>query len=125
RVKPAPRPDATIIPKLIADLDNQKFAVRERAGEQLHELAELAVAALREAADKSDSAEVRNRAAKLVEEISKHVVTSNQLRALRAVEMLERLKTPEAVALLEKLAGGAAETIPTPQARAALERLKT
>jgi hypothetical protein len=46
------------------------------------------------------------------------------VRALRAVEMLGRLGTPEARALLRELAGGGGESPLTRDARAALERLR-
>jgi hypothetical protein len=42
---------------------------------------------------------------------------------VRALEVLERARTPEARKLLEALAGGAAEAERTVQAKAALERL--
>jgi hypothetical protein len=40
------------------------------------------------------------------------------------VALLENVDTPEARALLEKLAGGEAEAPPTQEAKAALGRLK-
>jgi hypothetical protein len=47
-----------------------------------------------------------------------------KLRACRAIELLERLATPEARALLEKLAEGAPGAFVTVSAQAALERLR-
>jgi hypothetical protein len=46
------------------------------------------------------------------------------LRGLRAVWLLERLGTPEAVKLLQKMAGGATGSRVTQEAKAALGRLK-
>jgi HEAT repeat protein len=45
------------------------------------------------------------------------------LRQLRAIEILERIGTPEAVEVLQKLAIGATEARPTQEAKASLERL--
>ncbi|MGE3805935.1 MAG: hypothetical protein AB7K24_14780 [Gemmataceae bacterium] len=46
------------------------------------------------------------------------------LRAARAVALLEHLNTPEARKLLEALAAGEADALPTKEAKAALDRLK-
>ena len=45
------------------------------------------------------------------------------MKLLRAVEVLERSRTPEAKALLERLSAGAPEARLTQDAKAALERL--
>ena len=45
------------------------------------------------------------------------------VRAVRAIALLEHLGTPEAKQLLEQLAGGEAEALPTETAKAALGRL--
>ncbi len=44
--------------------------------------------------------------------------------AARAVEILERIATTEAVQVLEAIAGGASDALPTREARAARERLR-
>lgn len=122
-VKPATGPDPKTLTKLVADLGDSKFVVRERASEQLRELGEQAATALRQAAANHASAEVRKSAQKLLDGITITAPTRAQLRAVRIVEVLERAGTPEAVELLNTLAGGAADTTPTPQAKAALTRL--
>jgi hypothetical protein len=50
-------------------------------------------------------------------------VNTQWLRAVRTVALLETFGTPEARAVLEALAGGAEDTVPTQEAKAALERL--
>lgn len=52
------------------------------------------------------------------------VPPANTLRDLRAVEVLERIGTPKARQLLEKLAQGAPEARQTREAKAAVERLE-
>src|SRR5439155_17881589 len=47
-----------------------------------------------------------------------------RLRVVRAVEVLERIATPEAVALLDALGDGAPEMLLTQEAQAALRRLR-
>jgi WD40 repeat protein len=122
-VEPAAGADPKLLAQLLAELDDPKFAVRERAGARLQALGEGAAAALRQAAEKGASAELRRRAGQLLADVGIRPPTRAEVRALRAVEVLERAGTPEAIDLLKKLAAGAAEVIPTPQARAALERL--
>jgi hypothetical protein len=50
-------------------------------------------------------------------------LSTEQLRLVRAVEVLERMGTPEARGLLRALAEGAPGTLPTREAQAALDRL--
>lgn len=50
--------------------------------------------------------------------------SSSWVRAVRAVTLLEHLGSPEARALLQAMAAGEADALPTVAARAALERLK-
>jgi Anaphase-promoting complex subunit 4 WD40 domain len=123
RIKPAEGPEVNALAKLTADLSDAKFATRERARKELEHLGEAAAPALRQTVDSSPSAEARRVAKKILDGLQTVVLSGERLRELRAVEVLERVGTPEAIELLKKLAGGAAETIPTPQARAALERL--
>jgi WD40 repeat protein len=123
RIEPAAEPDPKAVAKWIADLSNPKFSVRERARKELEHLGEAAAPALRQLIENGASAEARKVTKKLLEELAVLTPTGERLRALRVVEVLERADTPEAVELLKKLASGAAEVIPTPQAQAALERL--
>jgi hypothetical protein len=58
-----------------------------------------------------------------LEKLDGAVTASDFLRALRALEALEQMATPEAHALLTTLAGGAAEARLTQEAKASLERL--
>jgi RNA polymerase sigma factor (sigma-70 family) len=119
---PSRKPDVEHVARLLRDLDDDRFAVREEAAAALQRLAELAAPALRQALDGKPSAEVRRRVPRLLEQIDGDK-TPEQLRSLRAVEVLERLGTPEARKVLEELAKGTPEAHQTQEATASLHRL--
>jgi RNA polymerase sigma factor (sigma-70 family) len=109
--------------QLIADLDSDTFAVREKATQALRELGGLAEPALREALQGVPKPEVRRRAGAVLDGLKNGSLTAAQLREVRAVEVLERVGTPEARRLLEALAQGAAAARLTREAQASLARL--
>jgi WD40 repeat protein len=123
RLKPAGPVDPKRLAGLIADLDSPEFAVRERAAVGLRQIGRPAAPALREARDKSASAEVRRRAGDLLAELAESATPPEELRALRAVEVLEWLTTPEARRLLAELAKGDPDARLTQEAIAAQGRL--
>jgi WD40 repeat protein len=119
------KPDAAVLRKLIADLDVEDFDQREASAVELKKLGWLAAPGLREAARQSPSAEVRKRARELLEAVGGlHAASADELRALRAVMALERLATPEAVAVLRALAKGAPGARRTRDADSALARVE-
>jgi hypothetical protein len=71
-------------------------------------------------------AKITNRdAAIAVANIGHHGVNKKQwLSAMRAVAVLEQIGTPEAIAVIERFAGGHPDAEPTKAARRVLERLK-
>jgi WD40 repeat protein len=114
--------DPARLPRLIADLDHDDFAVRSAAARELLEFRELAVPALRGALKEQPSAEVR----KKVEEIlanRKEAATPDARRRLRSIQILERIGSPAARRLLDVVAGGAPGAAETREAKSALERL--
>jgi RNA polymerase sigma factor (sigma-70 family) len=121
--------DPQRLDKLLLDLDDEAFLVREAASEELEKLGELAVPAMRKALAGQPSAEVRRRVERLLEkveqqdEVEQHAPSPATLQALRAIQVLEYLGTPEASRLLEALGKGAAEPRRTREAKAALQRL--
>jgi WD40 repeat protein len=123
RLKAVPATDARQIARWVADLDADDFEVRQKATAALAKLGELAEPALRRALADRPSTELRSRAETLLEALAVPF-SPEQLRALRAVEVLEHLATPEARELLAKLGRGAPEGRLTREARAALERCK-
>jgi RNA polymerase sigma factor (sigma-70 family) len=129
RLTPANPPDSARLKALIADLDSEDFATRERATAKLKEpwLKEpwpVATDALREVAAKSASAEARRRAEGLLKEMANAITPPGELRGLRAAEVLERIGTTEARTLLRKLTKGSPEARLTRDATAACERLE-
>lgn len=124
RLPPIPRLAAPEMAKLIARLDDASSTERDKASRELEGLEEAAEPALREALKMSSSAEVRRRAEKLLEKLEGPMVTGERLRSVRAVELLEYYATPEAKALLTRLAEGAPEARRTREAKASLRRLE-
>jgi RNA polymerase sigma factor (sigma-70 family) len=123
RVSPVVRPDPSGVKALIADLGADDFATRERATAALKEHGPAAAAALREVVAKSSSAEARRRAEGLLREMENGFILPRELRALRTVEVLEWIATPEARAHLLELAKGAPDARLTREAAATCKRL--
>jgi hypothetical protein len=108
----------------IANLDNEDYTEREKATEALKAIGEDAKPALR-AALASTSAEVRDRAARLLRTITTSPAkqTANAIRAVRAVEVLERIGSAEARDLLTKWAKDSPGSVLANEAEAAANRL--
>jgi hypothetical protein len=122
-VKPVPRPDAKQIAQWLADLDSRSFKTRDKALGHLEEQGELATAAIdRKLAEKNLSADVRRSLEGLARR-PKTVLSGAELRTVRAIEVLERVGTPEARAVLDELAGGGEGTVITEEARKAVAML--
>jgi WD40 repeat protein len=111
------------IARLIADLDSDQFTARQNASAELERLGNLAEPELRNALKGQVSLEVRRRVTQLLEKLQGPVPTTDRLRAGRALELIERIGTPEAKRLLEQLAAGAPQARLSQDAKAALERL--
>jgi hypothetical protein len=121
RLPPIPSADARQIARLIADLESEEFAVREKASRELEKLHEVAEPALREALAGRPGPEAHRRVRELLDQLAPS--SGGRLRELRAVAVLESLSTPEARALLRALANGAPEALLTQAAKASLLRL--
>jgi hypothetical protein len=122
RLRPVAPADPRHIAALVADLDRNEFARRDRAMAELEKLEHLAAPALRQALVGKTSLEFRRRVEQLLEKLKRW--TPERLAELRALEVLERIGTPEARALLATVAGGAPASPRTEEARASLERLR-
>jgi WD40 repeat protein len=116
--------DAERIDKLIAELDDDEFAVRERAMVLLEQLGPLAATAMRKALANPPSQEVRVRIQQLMErQPGPATWPQERQRVLRIVEVLEKAGTPAARTLLESLARTTAEPELVQAAKTALGRL--
>jgi HEAT repeat protein len=122
RLPPARAVPAGRLGRLIADLDGERFEVREKATAELEEVADQAEASLRRALTASASPEARRRLGRVLASLDP-AGSPRVRRTLRAVWLLEQTATPEAQALLRRLAAGAPEALLTQEARASLGRL--
>jgi WD40 repeat protein len=123
-LRPAPAPDARRIDQLVAELDSSSFAVREQASRELAAFGPQAGRALRKVLAGRSSLELRRRTEDLLDSLRHWRFSADELQGLRAVEVLEHVRTPEARAVLTVLAEGGAEARLTWEARVALERLE-
>jgi WD40 repeat protein len=116
--------DPRRVARLIDDLDNDDFQTRERALRELDQLGEAVVDKLRKALQAGPSLEQVRRIRKLLGQLAGPVPSKEQLRAVRAVSILEHIGGAQAQKVLTRLAAGAAGARLTEEARAALERMK-
>jgi RNA polymerase sigma factor (sigma-70 family) len=123
QLRSAKPPDATRIERLIADLDEERFQVREQAARELEALAERAAPALRKALAGKPSLEVKRRLETLRHRLEGGSLSAETVRQIRAVEALEAIGNAQARRLLDKLAAGPAEMRLTQEAKAAAGRL--
>jgi hypothetical protein len=118
RLAGLPTPDERRLARLLADLDDNDFAVRERATRELERLGKAAEPALRKALEGAPSAEVRTRVKALLARCDRQ-----HLQAERALEALEMAGTAAAREVIKGLAGGPPAAPLTEAAKAALGRL--
>jgi hypothetical protein len=124
-LKPTPGKGASAetIAHLIQGLDSESFDEREKATRELEGLGTQAEADMRKALEAGPSAEKKRRIEGVLEKLQVKAPAPEMVRPLRAVEVLERLGTPEARKALEALARGQAEAPLTQAAKGALQRL--
>jgi hypothetical protein len=123
QLQSTPPPDMRRIERLIADLDDGHFEVREQATRDLEALAENAAPALRKALAGKPSAEAKRRIDALLDRLEGAALLPETVRQIRAVEALESIGELEAQRVLNSLAAGPPEWRLTQEARAAVRRL--
>jgi WD40 repeat protein len=123
---PVPKPIDVDLPAVIRKFDAPAFADRQAAIKKVKELGPRSVVALQEAIRTTESVEVRARAEELLEQMKAGPKThgaGSDLRAIRSIEVLERIGSPAAKKLLE----GWAQHISNPrianEASLALQRI--
>src|SRR5205823_11213520 len=112
--------DSQQFAKRIAQLDDDGAQVREEATEELKGLGQAAEPAMRQALEKSPSAEVDFRLKLLLSHLSGEAPRTIHL--IRAIEVLEHQAGPEAQQLLDELAKDSKEAIKN-EAQDSLARL--
>jgi WD40 repeat protein len=115
--------DGKQIAKRIADLNDDEFATREKAMEELRILGRQAQPDLKEALRGDPPLELARRVRFLLEKLEDKTVPPKELRWSRAVETLERTDAPEARAFLQALADDGSDPSLAREARAYLARL--
>jgi WD40 repeat protein len=123
RLKPVLQPDDAALERLVADLDDKAFAVRDRATAALDRLGHAVVPGVLARLGTAESLELRRRLEQFLDKHDRGVPPPEALRQLRAVELLEQLGSPAARAQLRDLAGGSPVVRLTQEAAAALRRL--
>jgi hypothetical protein len=128
RVRPSDAPTAEQVAAWIKQLDAPVFRDREDAERRLRTVAAgyayRFAAQLEQAAEHDPSPEVRLRMARVLATRNTFEPPAEDVRAARAVEVLERIGTPAARRTLEKLADGPREAWVTRDAAAAAGRLR-
>jgi WD40 repeat protein len=122
RLRPRPPVNPEKISRWIADLDSHDFATRRKATEELEKLAELAEPVVRTALGRKPSLETAQRLEHILDMLTPGR-NLDQLRELRAVEVLEYIGTTNARELLASLAQGAPSARLTQEAKDALARM--
>ena len=118
-LRPIPLADTPRVKRLLADLDADAFAVRDKATKELDELGESVEPLLRQAMQDTPSPEMRRRVDGLLDKLA---ASPERLRTVRALEVLERLNTRESRQLLDRLAQGAPGVWLSIEAKASLAR---
>jgi hypothetical protein len=117
------RPTPADIGRLIAALDDDDFAAREKAERELTRAGNRAVAKSEAALRNKPSLEQPRRLERVLRSIRAAGIPAEDLFAVRAVQVLKRIASPEARGLLREWAKGPAETRLTREARFTLGRL--
>ncbi|MGF1578019.1 MAG: hypothetical protein ACFCD0_01515 [Gemmataceae bacterium] len=121
KLKPATGIPANKINKWIADLDNKRYAVRQRAYSSLVKVGRVAEPELRKARASNKSLEFLQRVQKLLHRLEDS--SPELLQMSRQIALLERIGSNEAIQLLQKLAKGHPNADLTRLAKTALRRL--
>src|SRR5262249_38416529 len=114
------------VAELVVGLDDDQFAVREKATRELKGLGPEAAFALQRAREDSSSAEVRRRLQTVLARMKpdeEKALDAEPRSVLLMLTILEEIGTSQAHEVLRELAAGPAKATVTREARAALQRL--
>jgi WD40 repeat protein len=124
RLESLPRASAAEIARLIADLDSNRYAVRQKASRALQALGEAVEPDLRRVLQSRPDIEVRYRVEHLLARLEKEGPSPAHVRTLRLLEVLEQLGTAEARRTFEALARDPPQPWLAEEAKLALKRLR-
>jgi HEAT repeat protein len=123
RVRPVPVDRQKHLDQLLADLDSDSFERREAATREMSR-GVVAEAVLEKLLANRPSLEQKRRLEAILEDFPDWRTKNPELlRSIRAIWVLQQIGTPEARALLEKLAAGAPSAALTQKAKDALQSL--
>jgi hypothetical protein len=122
RMPPPCEPGDRIV-RSVGQLDAPRYQVRERAQGELTKLAHLGRPALLAAARTDLSPEMRRRVEILLQATRGPDLSPDGLRGARAVEVLERIGTPDAVSLLRAWSAGPPGETLAEASRGAIQRM--
>lgn len=120
-LRPATPPDPARVRLLLEALGASSFADRDHATAALEALDFQVRPLVAAFAATAQSPEARVRAARISDRLHRGAISGDRLRELRAVEILSRLATPDAVQLLKELASGDPEARLTIAAKLAVK----
>jgi hypothetical protein len=123
RVSSVPRTREGTIGRLVKSLDAAGFNEREAASAGLDRLGSAAVAAVKVQLQTGVSEEARARLQRFLDRHDKPELQPDELRSVRAIEVLEALGTAEAQKTLEALAAGEPGARVTQESAGAARRL--
>ncbi|MGE3804893.1 MAG: WD40 repeat domain-containing protein, partial [Gemmataceae bacterium] len=125
RLEPARAAQREVVLPLVRDLDSEDARVRASGLEKLEAIGPAARPIIEATLKQQPSLEVRRRLEKLCADWDAHVVTvPESLRQLRAIVVLQRIGSKEAIGVLKTLAGGLKGARETEAAAQSLERFK-
>jgi hypothetical protein len=106
-VMPLEGVDPNLVQRLLAELDDSDFEIREKAAKELAKMGYEIEPALHKALEGQISMETRRRVQEIVDLLpTRALATGETVRTLRAIQVLERIGTKEACEILHKIAGG-------------------
>jgi RNA polymerase sigma factor (sigma-70 family) len=122
-LRPARGVDDATLDRLLKDLDSKQFKVRRKASRELESYGETALAGVKRRLAQVQSLELRHRLEAFLKTADPDRPTAERLQEIRALQLLEELATPDALALLRDLARGTANARRTDEAAKAVERI--
>ncbi len=123
KLNPIQGPTRKEVQKWIEDLGSDKFRTRITAFRKLDHLYDLVHPFLKKAAKDSPTLEMHQRLNRLLTKERKVTFTAEELRVIRAMQILERIGNKEARQILRRLATGHPQVRLTQEAKESLLRL--